>query len=186
MACSPGLDLGFSRQGISPAVLSCGVVQRSDQEMVALHERLQQTEQSQQQVLSILSQALQDPAFLRQLLSNRQMSQRMLDDDPKGKPPCLLRFLIHLEILHRHRAGVAQLVEHALRKGEVQGSMPCICKGTFFCCRRAPGMQAGRRGELCAPALSTRILGRTPTQTPAISSWSMIAPWPPALPTTCS
>ena len=52
--------------------------------MVALHDRLQQTEQSQQQVLSILTQALQNPAFLQQLLSNRQMSQRLLDSDPKG------------------------------------------------------------------------------------------------------
>ena len=46
--------------------------------MAALHTRLQHTEQSQQQVLGILSQAMRDPAFLQQLLAGRQ-AQRLTD-----------------------------------------------------------------------------------------------------------
>ena len=42
--------------------------------------------------------------------------------------PCLVSDYSWPEFRHEHRAGVAQLVEHALRKGEVQGSMPCICR----------------------------------------------------------
>ena len=60
-------------------------VQASDAEMRKLGQRLEETDSRQRQMMTFLAKAVQNPAFLQQILATRQQNlQRIDSSDMKG------------------------------------------------------------------------------------------------------
>ena len=57
------------------------IVQNTDQETKRLLARLESTEQRQQQMMAFLAKAVQNPAFLQELLTNQRHAQRISGPD---------------------------------------------------------------------------------------------------------
>ena len=60
--------------------MSC-ILQNTDQETKRLLARLESTEQRQQQMMAFLAKAVQNPAFLQELLTNQRHAQRISGPD---------------------------------------------------------------------------------------------------------
>lgn len=60
--------------------MSC-VLQATDHETKQLLARLESTEQRQQQMMAFLAKAVQNPAFLQELLTNQRHAQRISGPD---------------------------------------------------------------------------------------------------------
>ena len=60
--------------------MSC-ILQNTDQETKRLLVRLESTEQRQQQMMAFLAKAVQNPAFLQELLTNQRHAQRISGPD---------------------------------------------------------------------------------------------------------
>lgn len=61
--------------------LLSGILQNTDQETKRLLARLESTEQRQQQMMAFLAKAVQNPAFLQELLTNQRHAQRISGPD---------------------------------------------------------------------------------------------------------
>ena len=57
------------------------ILQNTDQETKRLLARLESTEQRQQQMMAFLAKAVQNPAFLQELLTNQRHAQRISGPD---------------------------------------------------------------------------------------------------------
>lgn len=62
-------------------------LQNTEQETQGLRSRLEATEQRQQQMMTFLTKAVQNPVFLQQLLNQRQ-AQRISGPDKSEGPYC--------------------------------------------------------------------------------------------------
>lgn len=62
-----------------------GILQNTDQETKRLLARLESTEQRQQQMMAFLAKAVQNPAFLQELLTNQRHAQRISGPDKSAR-----------------------------------------------------------------------------------------------------
>ncbi len=58
--------------------------QASEQEIGKLHNRLEMTEQNQRHIMAFLTKAVQEPAFLQQVLGNQPGPQRITEGETAG------------------------------------------------------------------------------------------------------
>ena len=73
--------------------------------------RLEATEQRQQQMMNFLSKAVQNPAFLQELLLNQRQTQRISGPDKSECRNCLVivtRMSRHFPALPLNNAGLVQ------------------------------------------------------------------------------
>ncbi|KAK9795216.1 hypothetical protein WJX73_003391 [Symbiochloris irregularis] len=59
--------------------------QASEQEIGKLHNRLEMTEQNQRHIMAFLTKAVQEPAFLQQVLGNQPGPQRITEGETAGR-----------------------------------------------------------------------------------------------------
>ena len=96
-----------------------GVLQNTDQETKRLLARLESTEQRQQQMMAFLAKAVQNPAFLQELLTNQRHAQRISGPDKSARPSTVCKTLALSPAEFVHAACFAPAVtyrkHHALR-----------------------------------------------------------------------
>ena len=101
-------------------------MQNTDQETKRLMSRLESTEQRQQQMMAFLAKAVQNPAFLQELLNQRQ-AQRISGPD-KSESLALVRLSLFFQ--RRYCYCIILL----LRRGAVALRMLSMCLADICCC----------------------------------------------------